>query len=122
MIGGNANLFGSCQLSSICLRGDRFFWIPVMSQDSEPYSSGVPFWASVSAPKFSLHANRIWLLFCAAFCVRLKENAGFPTFLTGFMISLLIIVTIHVALNFCVRSNLLLMIFSFIFPCLGIEV
>ena len=93
-----------------------------MSQDPEQYSSRLPFWASVAAPKFLLDAANIWLFFCAAYCVRLKEKTGFPSFLTGLMISLLIIVTIHVALNFCVRSNLLLIIFSFIFPCLGIEV
>ena len=98
------------------------FFITVMSRNYEPYSSGIPFWASVAAPKFLLDAANIWLFFCAAYCVRLKEKTGFQSFFTGFMICLLIVVTSHVLLNSCAWYNLLLIIFPFVFPCLGLEV
>ena len=87
-----------------------------MSQNSDPYSSGLPFWTSIDDPNFPLNATKIWLFFCAAYYVRLKEKTGFTTFLTGFMISLLIIVTSHVALELCVESNLLMIIFSICLP------
>ena len=50
------------------------------------------------------------------------EKTGFTSFLTFFMISLLIIVTIHMALDFCVWSNFAFIVFAFSFPCLGLNV
>ena len=63
---------------------------------------GVLFWDSIFAPKFTLDAVNIFLFWHEASCFRLKEKTGGPNLLTGLMISLLIVVTIHVALDFCV--------------------
>ena len=90
--------------------------IPLMSQNSELYSSGIPFWDYIAAPNFLLNTDKIWLVVCEASCVHLKDKTGFPSFLTGFMIGLMIVVTSHVALDFCFWYNLLLMIFAICLP------
>ena len=93
-----------------------------MSQISDPSYSGLPFWASIAAPKFPLNADNIWLFFHVASYVCLMEKTGFPILLTGFMINLVIVATSHVALEFCFWSYLLLVIFPFVLPCIGLDV
>ena len=87
-----------------------------MSHSLAGFPFRIPIWDSIAAPKFLLNAAKIWLFVCAASCVRLKEKTGVPSLLTGFMISLLIVVTSHVTLEFCFLSNLLLMIFAICIP------
>ena len=88
----------------------------MMSWNSEPSYRGLPFWDSISTPKFPLNAYNIFLLWCATSHVHLKEKTGCPNSLTGFMISILIFVTSHVALNFCAQYLLPLRVFTICFP------
>ena len=77
---------------------------------------GLPFWASIAAPKFPLNTAKIWLLQCAAYCVRLKKKTGGPSLLNGFMINLLIFVTSYIVLGFFVQSSSPLRFFSVCLP------
>ena len=82
------------------------FLITVMSQNSEPYSRGIPFWYSIAVPKFQLNTAKTLQFWIAASCVRLKDKTGSSSSLTGFMINFLIVVTSHVPLDFCVQSSI----------------
>ena len=79
---------------NIVARPDRF-------RNSEPYSSGLPFWACTALLKFLLELAGMLMLCCAAVCVRLKEKTVFMSSLFGILRSFVIVVTRHDICDWC---------------------